>query len=118
MLLFGTRALGVVDLVQRKFNCRKIERRRAEYRGRLARRRLQCRLRFGREPQQYLLLGRALLVGLSAVISVVGRAGRSSLLLTKSLSRASHFKRSSAGVSQVMSPVKSLFSLLDLSGCT
>ena len=50
-------------------------------------------------------LSRVLLVGLFVV---VGRAGRLSLLLMKSLSTASHFKLSSAVASQVMSLVRSL----------
>ena len=51
------------------------------------------------------------------VIGVLGRAGCASLALVKSLPIASHFKLSSAVVSQVMSLVRSLLSLLDLSGC-
>ena len=47
----------------------------------------------------------------------MGRAGCLSLLLLKSLSMASHFELSSAVVSQVVSLVRSLLSLLDLSGC-
>ena len=100
----------MVDLVQRKFECGKIDRGWVEYRRRQCLLRLHCRLRLDVSlTQSYLLLGRALLVGLSAVIGIVGRAGRSSLPLTKSLSIASHFKWSSAIVSQVLSLVRSLF---------
>ena len=67
-------------------------------------------------PQSYLLFGRALLVGLLEVMGVVGRAGCLSLLLMKSLSIASHFELSPTVLSQVMSLVRSLLSLLDLSG--
>ena len=51
------------------------------------------------------------------LVEVVGRAGCLSLLFMKSLSIASHFAVSSAVVSQVMSLVRSLLSLLVLSGC-
>ena len=51
------------------------------------------------------------------VMGFVGRAGCLSLLLMKSHAIASHFKLSSAAVSQVMSPTKSMLSLLVLSGC-
>ena len=50
------------------------------------------------------------------LVEVVGRAGCLSLLFMKSLSMASHFEVSSAVVSQVMSLVGSLLSLLVLSG--
>ena len=49
------------------------------------------------------------------VVFISGRAGCLSLLRMKSLSTASQFKVSSA-VRQVMSLVRSLLSLLDLSG--
>ena len=59
-----------------------------------------------------LLVGRALLVGRNR-----GDKGRGSCWLPmQSLSIASHFELSSAAVSQVMSLVRSLLSLLDLSG--
>ena len=51
------------------------------------------------------------------VIGVVGHPGCLGLLLMTSLSIASHFELSSAVVSQVVSLVKSLLSLLVLSGC-
>ena len=51
-------------------------------------------------------------------LGVVVRAGCWRLLFVKSLSIASHFELSSAVVSKVMSLVRSLSSLLDLSGCT
>ena len=50
------------------------------------------------------------------VVVMRGRAGCLSLLLLKSLSIASQLVLSSAAVSQVMSLVKSLLHLLDLSG--
>ena len=59
-------------------------------------------------------------VGLVVVVmlmGVVGRIGCLSLLLSISLSMDSHFKQSCAVVSQVMSLVRSLLSLLALSGC-
>ena len=64
------------------------------------------------------LLVRVLLVGFVVVVvrGIVGRVGCLSLLLMKSLSVASHFELSSAAVGQVMSLVRSLLSLLDLSG--
>ena len=51
------------------------------------------------------------------VTGVVGRAGCLSLLLMMSLSTASNFELSSAEVSTVVSLVRSLSSLLVLSGC-
>ena len=51
------------------------------------------------------------------VIGVVGRPGCLSLLLMKSLPMASPHELSSAVVSRVVSLVRSLFSLLDLSDC-
>ena len=60
------------------------------------------------------LVGWAVIV---VVIWVVGRAGCLSLVLMKLLSTASHFELSSAVVGQVMSLVRSLLSLLVLSGC-
>ena len=50
-------------------------------------------------------------------MGVVGRVGCLSLLFTKSLSIESHFEPSGAVVSQVVSLVTSLFSLLILFGC-
>ena len=51
------------------------------------------------------------------LIGFVGRAGCLGMLLMKSLSIASHFVPSSAVVSQVVSLVRSLSSVLDLVGC-
>ena len=50
------------------------------------------------------------------VMEVVGRVGCLSLLFTKSLSVESHFEPSGAVVSQVVSLVRTLLSLLILAG--
>ena len=63
------------------------------------------------------MFARVFLVVVVMLVEVVGRAGCISLLIMKSLSVAAHFELSSAVVGHVMSLVRSLLSLLVLSGC-